>query len=379
MVVIWHHENARGLSSRMKKRLGGLLILCFAGTVGGGLGTYHLDDRLGWKQERLYRKMLDYSKLSAHDYKGSLLIKPNAIIALSNAAEGLANYSRQHPERRAEVSKALGRMAAMAIHPAINYYARPISEVHDLGEQGVYLGHLNVVLGSYQAITGRTDYSTLNRRISHHLARLILSDSRSQIVPYVKSKACWPADTVAALYSLYLYDRTNRTTLGKKPLEQWLTYMTQKGTDPESGLHYSDVSRTLPYWKYPRGCALSWTTHYLSAMGRPEAQALWITYQRSYRLDWGLVSGLREYPPGIDMGINTDSGPIIFGAGASATAFGVMAARSVSDLATYDELSRLLSVAETGFRLIAHPIPKKLAFDPLAESIRFNAFTQPIK
>jgi len=118
--------------------------------------------------------------------------------------------------------------------------------------------------------------------------------------------------------------------------------MSDAGTDSHSGLHYSRIDRV----EVPRGCALSWTIGYMNHFAPAEARLLWQRYKRHYKLNWLLFAGFREYPKGFRGKEDDDSGPIVFGAGAAATGFGLKAARGVGDFITYYQIRNTLLLSD---------------------------------
>ena len=118
----------------------------------------------------------------------------------------------------------------------------------------------------------------------------------------------------------------------------------------------------------------------MSKFAPEEARELWKNYRKHYKNNYLLVAGFREYPTGVDRGPNVDSGPIIWGNGASATAFGLAASKEMDDLFTYYQIQNAVHLADAAIWLLScinnnHELVL-VSRDLLATSIRFSSETQ---
>jgi len=261
------------------------------------------------------------------------------IMALSQAARGLASIARRVPARRAQITGLLGRAVRHALHPRLNPYRGALSRRKRLGFHGLYLSHLNAILGEHARITRSTRHRRLHTRLPRHLARHSLKARHKHFPSYPKHRARWPADQVVTLYSLWRYDQRYKTTYSRKPIKAWLRYIKRHRLS-KSGLHWSSVT-PWKRWKQPRGCALSYSLLYLPTFAPKEAKRLYRAYKGSHLVDLGFIAGFREWPPGFKGPSDADSGPIIMGVGAAASAFGIGAALAMGDMALYRKLLRL--------------------------------------
>ena len=306
------------------------------------------------------------------------LSKGKAIIALSYMAEGLVSYGIQHPDKRSEIILLLGNNIQIAFHPDISPYDN-INNVANWGEEGLYLSHLNVILGAYQRLAGDRKYFQLNQTISQYLAKKMLTAPYYNMRSYNKAKDRWPADNAVTLYSLYLFDQNNQTQISQLPIQKWLNYMETKGSEPKTKLHYSEITGIEKYSRYPRGCALSWTVKYASDFAPEVAIELWHNYKKYYHKNFLITSGFREYPPNANIGQDADSGPIIMGVGAGATGLALNAAKSVGDYLTYYQINNAVRFVDSIANILSAFGNKKwskLSQDILATSIRFNGETE---
>ncbi len=293
------------------------------------------------------------------------------IIALSNMAQGLANF-KTGPTA---TDSLIGSIARYCIgHPLMRNRIRNLSGV-PLSGFSVYLAHVNIVLGEYQRATGATDFLEFSRPISRYLSQKSCSAPDCHLRSYF-GPAKYPADQAAVLYSLYLYDYNNGDSTSPAPILKWLEYMSDAGTDSHSGLHYSRIDRI----EVPRGCALSWTIGYMNHFAPTEARLLWPRYKKHYKLNWLLFAGFREYPKGFRGKEDDDSGPIVFGAGAAATGFGLKAARGVGDFVTYYQIHNTLLLGDLvllAARVFRTKPPRRMVDNQfLARAVRFNGVTE---
>lgn len=338
-----------------------------------------LDDVSGWQAHRHFKSIQAILEQPSQGLKKELYSGGFAIIALSNIADGLVNYGLQHPEKQEKIIPLFRKVVQLAITPDMPLYSNPDNPAGS-GENGLYLSHLNIILGAYQRLSDDTRYLSMNRKISEYLAETTIQDTQKHVRSFPNQPYKWPADQAATLYSLYLFDHNNQTTFSVQPIYEWLEYMRTEGTAPTTYLHYSEVSRKIDYWKYPRGCALSWSVKYMSKFAPEEARELWENYRKHYKNNYLLVAGFREYPPGVDRGPNVDSGPIIWGNGASATAFGLAASKTMDDPYTYYQIQNAVHFADAAIWLLScinsnHELVL-ISQDLLATSIRFNSETQ---
>jgi hypothetical protein len=136
-----------------------------------------------------------------------------------------------------------------------------------------------------------------------------------------------------------LHDQGYGTALAAEPTTRWLAFMEAEGTEPVWLLHRSELTGADATSALPRGCALSWTVRYMASFAPAQAEVLWRRYRAHFQVTKGPVTGFREWPPGVEGAADSDSGPIVYGIGSSATAFAIGASRAVGDMETYRRLA----------------------------------------
>jgi hypothetical protein len=267
-----------------------------------------------------------------------------AAVMLSHAAIGLMNVGLSDPtdERREELTPLLDETARRVLSPEVSPYGRSPAKVANLGDSNLYLSHVNLVLGARRLITKNEAYDDLHQRLTTHLVRKSLADGDGHARSYERS-AKFPADQSATLASIYLYDLCHGTRLSERPVARWLAYMKSQATHRPSGLHRSSLSPSYHHAKLPRGCALSWTTLYMAQFAPDQALDLYRRYREQFTTDVAGWGGFREFPPGVERGMDVDSGPIFFGMGMAATGLGLGPARLFRDRRAYVSIQRTAS------------------------------------
>ena len=255
------------------------------------------------------------------------------VVALSNLADLCA---RAAPSNESAACLLRVRELALQTKPPRLDLRAPSTE------HGLWLSHFNLILGRVQEQVKEQD-PTLHHRISAALATRALAEKTGIGPSYPGARMRWPADQLATLASLARHDRLHGTKLLDEPLRRFRAGVP---IDQALGLPVSEVLGTTKTSRYPRGCALSWSVRYLAEFDLPAATELWKTYRNHYLISAFLIVGLREWPPGVDRGADVDSGPVIHGIGAAATAFGLIAARAVDDESTAARLEGAARVAE---------------------------------
>lgn len=198
-------------------------------------------------------------------------------------------------------------------------------------DQGLILGHLNIIIGSYIQISEDTLYSELNREITTYLAKEMASSPFHTMKSYPEMEDRWPVDNSTILYSIYLYDQNFGTKMSAPLITNWLKVMNSKGTDNKTKLFISEITGCEMYSRIPRGCSLSLTTLYMNRFAPKEAEKLWKRYKRVMKKSLLLIAGFREYPKDSRAVEDYDSGPILFDFGGAATGLALPTAVFMND------------------------------------------------
>jgi len=128
-------------------------------------------------------------------------------------------------------------------------------------ESNLYLGHLNLLLGSYARQLHKevpNAYAALHAQLSRYLTARLLAAPIQNAPSYGETHdSLFVADNAVTLQSLFLNDRLARTNASARLRQQWVAFVTTKGSRAD-GLPYSEFTGRRP----PRGCANSWIAKY---------------------------------------------------------------------------------------------------------------------
>ncbi len=291
------------------------------------------------------------------------------VIVLSTIAQHCLNLRRRGELSRQRAGHYLRALIKIATHPRLSpYRGRDLMRTR-LGDHGLYLSHLNLMLGAHKAATGRDTFAPINGRISRYLARRSLADRHRHVPSYPGNGLRWPADQAVTLHSLALYDRNHGGKLSRRPVAAWLRFLDRRGTSKRWRLPLSEVTGRAAYWRHPRGCALSWTVRYMFLFAPARAKKLWSRYKELYLVRKGIFAGFREWPPGIRRRADADSGPIVHGIGAAATGLALGASRVVGDTTTY----YMLRASEAAIRAAGGERLQRAGQSILARSLSLQA------
>jgi hypothetical protein len=360
-----------------RKKGAAWVFLILSIIIGGTQTVVWAHDAIGMRADIYYSRIKVFLDASP-PLLGEGAYKPLAIVTLSNMAEGMVRYGRKHPDKSEEVSACLERIIDISMKKPVCPYAA-IRTRSVFTEHGLYLGHFNIILNMYEQYTGDTVFHALHRRISIYLAKRTMASSVKHVRSYPDLPIEWPADQSVILYSLYLYDSLHRDTLSREPIKAWFEYMKKNGTDRKTGLYISSINHHVPLWDEPRGCALSWSLKYMACFAPDHARALWNKYMKTFKKEYLVIAGFREYRPDIDQDGDIDSGPIVCDIGMAATGFAFSAAKANKDTYTYYQLVNALSLMKllkgAGFTHDLHAAMDVLDY-PLTTAVLFNAAVQ---
>jgi len=254
--------------------------------------------------------------------------------------------TRPDPAARAADAALLDRLIDDVASPA---FTRPfhLGSVDVAGRalspSVAHRGHLALLL------VGRTRLGPLDpprRALLDALAAGLARDvaaAPGRLLPTYANARLWPADNevVAAALTLYARDLAPddaAVVRAARALLDALTALERPGWRA-TGLPPSALdARTRAPLDVPRGCALSWTVAMRALHDPAAARALYDRYRARHWVDAALVVGLREWPPGVDRAPDADSGPIVAGVGAAASALGEGAALAVASTADAERL-----------------------------------------
>jgi hypothetical protein len=287
------------------------------------------------------------------------------IVALSVLADGCAAAARRDPALHAAALACVDR--ALRLADATRPPRGPEAGA-GAADQGLWRSHLDLLLGARDQLGPCADPAR-HRRLAEALAARSLREPTHHVPSYPGVRARWPADQTATLAGLGRYDRAHGAHLAEAPLRAWRDWVLAHAMDAKLGLPWSEATGHAPGARAPRGCALAWQTRYLAELDPALARRWWSAFREHYLVDRLVLVGFREWPPGVERAADADSGPIVNGVGAAATAFAIPAARLMGDGALAGRLEA--TAATVAAAAAASPKLRSASHTVLAEAIRW--------
>lgn len=225
-------------------------------------------------------------------------------------------------------------------------------------ENVMYKGHLNLMFGLHQLVTGEKKYKKENDRLTKIIYKEIKANPFAGIV-------CEPdnyfvqCNSVAYL-SLWVYDRINGTHY-KDVTKKWLKFIEEDLIDPKSGgfyLSYHPESGTVKPWLSAYTSA--WTLAMVHGMDPAFTEKYYPKFKETFVdvYDEGRKARVRE---------TTDTSDADGGVGA-ASAFTLVLAREMGDKVLFDQLLNHLeppAKPKIVSGILQYEQPSNLLFDEL--------------
>lgn len=186
---------------------------------------------------------------------------------------------------------------------------------------------------------------TLLKKNYKNTCRLIANvlDSLSSPYPETYKGAAWPADVLPGLVSLKIHDELYPEEFSGV-LAQWI-FKARKTIDKKTGLFPFSID---PYTGFQiesaRGSSQSLIIRLLAELDTSFALEQYKIFKSKFVDDIVGLTVIREYPFGIDNNGDIDSGPVIFGAGSSATITTIGTARACGDCKLANALERTVEI-----------------------------------
>jgi hypothetical protein len=244
------------------------------------------------------------------------------IIALSHLADACAADGD---------TACLERVHRAAVHPALLPTTSPRTLLgrDPAMDHGLYASHLALILGRCRLAGGSCD-DALHDTLAERLAAR--SVQHGLVASYPANPARYPADQAVTLLALHLHDRAtpdDGATYGPEALSAYRAVVDPLTSESPWGLPPAEATGSAEWSSVPRGCALAWTVQYLAEVDVDVARSIWRPFKRHFYVQVGPMAGFREWPLGEERDADVDSGPIVMGVGAAATAFGIGAATAL--------------------------------------------------
>jgi hypothetical protein len=185
-------------------------------------------------------------------------------------------------------------------------------------------------LSSYENVTGNSHYHALMSSQRSSLAQEFSTAQLHLLDDYPGE--CYPNDilwAVAAIQRAARLDHTNHDELANR----LMTAFDGPLRAPEGLPAFGVDSKSGCIWQNARGCGNSGILLFASELDPVIADKWYHAYETYFWKDTGWIAGFTEMPRGTRPDfMDVDSGPVLFGLGSVASAFGIGAAKSTGRL-----------------------------------------------
>ena len=257
---------------------------------------------------------------------------------------GLGQMVLAHAELKDALLPAMDAALEGMLTPDALAFGTTDWKMRDLSFNGIappaWLGYLGMALGMHRMVAPTSRFAPLHDRLVSALARRLENEPLEALATYPNET--YPPDIATALGAVGLWQRATGRTDHARALARACNAFRTHAVDASTGLVLQAIdTRTGTPLDKPRASGTAFSAYFLAfadpALSRDLYTAL---HTRSFFTlnGFGLVN---EYPQGVIAGSgDIDSGPVIFGVGASATAFTIAVSRMQGDRDAYLALMR---------------------------------------
>ena len=286
-------------------------------------------------------------------------------LAMIYTGMAICNLVEKYPEFKPQAREEMRWLVTKIQLPAVSgfitpHFGAPFGKQPIQQSSVLVHGHfLNLALRYRQAFPS-AEFDSIIHKVATALAR---DYGKHSLLPSYPDMF-YPADNIVALAALKNYDRIFKKNISQKPVETFLTETKANYLDKTTILVSSYVNpKTKTQLAGPRGEATMYGLIYLSMLDYAFAREQWAkTKQYFIRNLPSLFASNKLAAPYLPMiksigskfyislqkpvsypstGGDGDSGPVIFGAGTSASGFAIASARALNDAETATGFERL--------------------------------------
>ncbi|MFZ2603393.1 MAG: hypothetical protein WAX79_05250 [Candidatus Omnitrophota bacterium] len=281
-----------------------------------------IEFRLNWLTKRLSRLPSPKEMINSRhiEFTGEW-----GLVTYSMSAAALTNIAMDKPERSIEFSEQIARWIEWATSKSAYQFDEqawgrsPLLDEVLNGDEGHigYYGHLNFMLGCYALLNSDGRFQSLHLRVSEAIARRMNKYPHRHVETYPGQN--YPPDNTVAVASLSIFDKAYENKYGVL-IKEWIGQTKRIESGPYGIVPFQiDTVTGMPIQE-ARGSNNAWNSFFLTFIDEDYAN---IQYQRLLSMTRSALgfSGLREYARGHNFTADRDTGPVIFGLGASSTAF----------------------------------------------------------
>lgn len=222
-----------------------------------------------------------------------------------------------------ELKASLNRAAEVVVHPASATWVKHKWGKDYLKRENVFYRMLVIMgLSSFEATTGDARYRAQKEQQARLLHQELLAAEYHLADDYPGE--CYPNDVLWAVVAI-------QRALGRgccDELVDGLMAVLDGKLSATWGLPaFSVDARTAEAYQVARGSGNSGILSFAGELNPHTAERWYRSYEKHYWSD-GFIKGFRETPKGSPAVTDVDSGPVLFGIGSVASAFGIGAARA---------------------------------------------------
>lgn len=199
-----------------------------------------------------------------------------------------------------------------------------------------YYSNLNLMVGAFKLVSGSDKYDELHDTLTESISEAF--DESGGINLNSMPGLSWTADNTVALASLKLYDKINNTDISSENISSWKKWVESNMLDEDGNLYSMMCPLTKKPDAPPRGSNFAYSLIFMNMFDSAFSSKLYDNFAKSFYQPILGVELAKEWKDGSNK-IDVDSGPILFGAGAVASAFAMGAAKAHNDESRFSSLS----------------------------------------
>ncbi len=275
------------------------------------------------------------------DWLDNIYVGETIMLTLAFYSYALTNMAISDNTKKKQAAEDIDKIIQKCMTPRIksvydSMFGDPFDPENKIKDNALYLGHLNLMMGAYQLLSGDTKYHKLHQHITDGLSEAILKSKTHHLKSWPAD--IWPADNTPVMASIDLYDKLNKAD-HSEAIIAWKKWTIDHALD-ENGLPYShiDIYTNKPDAE-ARGCALGYSITFISQFDPGWARDLYIKYKEKFNDPLLGVPLFREWLTPNHPFLETDAGLVVLGRGTVASAFGIGAAKVARDGPVFSSLS----------------------------------------
>jgi hypothetical protein len=219
----------------------------------------------------------------------------------------------------------------------------PFETEIDSNASVLYLGHLNLMLGTFRMFSKSSKYNILHDKISKNLYNRYKKTPFMCLTSY--PQMIWIADNTVALASLKLHSKITGSPY-QSICQTWVDYAKINFIDRKTGLLYSTLDhKTGKTLEEPRGSMLGWSILFIAEFDIDFAREMYHNYKEKMSDNFIFFRLFKEKFNHTESNHgDIDSGPIIYGYSIPANAFAFAGAVLMNDLQTANQIHRIIRI-----------------------------------